>query len=328
MQTGGQQLTSSVAGSRTGWLAGPRRLVAAIGPLPIALVLVAIGVAVIQPRFATARNAENIVRQMAVLGILAGGQAFPILSGGLDISVGQVIGFTSLVTGLVMLQFGLLAGIISGILFGGVLGAINGIIISAFRVSPFVVTLGMGSFAYGGALTLTGGQVVFGLPAGFKWLGQGNLGMLPVPFAVAVLGFLTCWALLEKTVFGRYIYAIGGNEEAARLAGVNTRFYKALAYVTNGLLVGLASVVLTARVGSGEPNLGLGSELQALAAVVIGGVALGGGQGSIWGVAMGVLTLSLLSNGLDLLGVSTYTQLMVVGIVIVAATVVDQLRHR
>jgi ribose transport system permease protein len=305
-----------------------RRAVALIGPLPIALLFVVIVVGAAEPRFATGENIENVARQMAVLGIIAAGQALPILSGGFDISVGAVIALTSLVTGLALVKYGVLAGVIAGVLFGGLIGTMNGVIIAVFRVSPFVVTLGMASFARGGALTLTGGEVVFGLPEQFKGLAETNVWILPLPFVIAIFSFVACWLLLERTIYGRYIYAIGGNEEAARLAGVKTRVCKALAYTANGLLVGLASVVLTARVGSGEPNLGLGSELDAIAAVVIGGVALGGGQGSIWGVGLGVVTLSLLSNSLNLLGMSTYTQLMVIGGVIIAATIVDRLRHR
>lgn len=303
------------------------RLIVNVGPLPVVLLLVTLGIGVLEPRFLGLQNLENIARQMAVLGILAFGQAFPILGGGFDISVGAVVALTSLVTGLAIVNYGVLAGIMIGIMCGGLVGSINGVIISLFRVSPFVVTLGMASLAHGAALTLTGGQVIFGLPESFKWLGNGSFGALPVPFLLAVLTFAVCWLVLNRTAYGREIYALGGNEEAAWLAGVNTRLVKVLAYTTNGLFVGLASVILTARVGSGEPNLGIGSELQAIAAVVIGGVAIGGGQGSIWGVGLGVVTLALLSNSLNILGVSSYTQLMVIGAVIVAATVVDRLRH-
>lgn len=304
------------------------RLAANVGPLPLVLLGFAIVLAYFEPRFVSTVNLQNVARQSAVLAILAFGQAFPILSGGFDISVGSVIAFTSIVTGLIALNAGSIAGIVGGIFFAGLLGTATGLIIARFHVSPFVVTLGMASLARGAALTTTHGQVVYGLPEGFAFVGRGTLfGLVPMPIVAAGLTFLICWFILTRTPFGRYIYAIGGNEEAARYAGINVGQYKMLAYMVNGLLVGLGAVVLTSRVGSGEPNLGLGSELEAIAAVVIGGVALGGGQGSIWGVALGVMTLSLLSNGLNLLGVSTYTQLMVIGVVIIVATVVDQLRH-
>lgn len=300
----------------------------AVGPLPLVLLGFALALAYVEPRFLSAVNIQNVTRQSAVLAILAFGQAFPILSGGFDISVGSVVALTSIVTGLAMLQVGTVLGIMAGILFAGLIGMINGIVVSRFHVSPFVVTLGMSSLARGAALTTTGGQVVYGLPAAFAFVGQGVLfNVVPFPVIIAGIAFCACWFVLTLTPFGRYIYAIGGNEEAARFAGINVGLYTMLAYVVNGLLVGLGAVVLTSRVGSGEPNLGLGSELEAIAAVVIGGVALGGGQGTIWGVALGVVTLSLLSNGLNLLGVSTYTQLMVIGVVIIIATIIDQLRH-
>jgi ribose transport system permease protein len=184
----------------------------------------------------------------------------------------------------------------------------------------------MSQIARGVALLFTNGQVVYGMPDELKWLGIGSIGPIPTPLAIALTAAIACWLVLSRTAYGRFLYAIGGNEEAARLAGINVKRHKMLAYTINGVLVGIATIVLVGRVGAAEPNLGVGFELQAIAAVVIGGVALTGGRGGVWNVLLGVITLSLISNGLNLLGVSSYMQLVVSGLVIIIAVVIDRFR--
>jgi ribose transport system permease protein len=294
--------------------------------LPIAVVLVAVALSILTPSFLTKSNLENVGRQSAFLALLTFGQLFPVLSGGFDISVGFVVAFTTVVTATTVLQYGLVPGIVAGILFAAIFASLSGFIVARFSVSAFVVTLGAAQVARGGALMFTNGQVIYGLPTDFKQIGIGFIGPIPTPLAIAAIAFVACWFLLNRTVYGRYLYAIGGNEEAARLAGINVRLHKMLAYTINGILVGVAAVVLTARVGAAESNLGLGSELEAIAAVVIGGVALSGGRGGIWNALLGVITLSLISNGLNLLGVSSYLQLVVAGVIIVGAVLLDRLR--
>lgn len=277
-----------------------------------------------QPRFATFSNALNVTRQFSLLVIFAIAEIFPILGGGFDISIGAIIGMTSVIMAITTLKIGIIAGIICGTLIGGVLGMINGIVISKFKVSPFVATLGMMSAARGLALYIVDGRPIYGVPKGFDYLGAGYIGPFSIPFLVASIVFLASYLILTQTVFGRHIYAVGGNEEAARLSGVNTFTTKMFSYGLCGLISGLGGAVLTSRVNSGQPNLGGGTELEAIAAVVIGGIALSGGKGNIFGVVWGTLVISLLSNGLNLTNVSSYMQMVIIGIVIGLACIIDQ----
>lgn len=299
-----------------------------VGFLPAVIVLMVVITSVIQPRFATFSNLQNVSRQASFLAILAVAEMIPILTAGFDLSQGGIIGATSVVTAILTLDLGVLPGMIGGVIFGGLLGSVNGFAIAWFRISPFVVTLGMMSVARGMALIITNGQSIYGLPPSFKYIGTGYVGPVPIPVIVAALVFFFAHILLSKTRFGRYIYAIGGNEEAARLSGINVFKYKLLAYSFCGLLTGLAAVVFSSRVNSGEPNLGLGAALESIAAVVIGGVSLFGGEGRLLGVFFGVVVLSLLSNSLNLLNVSSYLQLMAIGAVIIVAVIIDQLRYK
>lgn len=296
----------------------------------MALVLLALMAyfSVSQPRFATWSNVQNLLLQMPALATLAVGQAFPIISGGFDLSVGSLTSVVSVVTAMVTLKFGLPAGILAGISVGGILGFINGWVISRLRILPFVQTLGMLSFASGLALWLTGGLPIENMPPSFSAIGTGSLGPFPIAAIVSFGIFALGWFLLERTVFGRYIYAIGGNEEAARIAGVPTARYVALAYTVCGLMTGVAGILLSSRVSSGIPTLGAGMELQAIASVVIGGVSLKGGIGRLPGVLLGVVVLSVIRNGLNLTNVSSYVQLMVTGLITVLAVAFDQVRTR
>jgi ribose transport system permease protein len=294
--------------------------------LPIALAFAFLALTVGAPGFLTRSNIENVARQSSFLALLAFGQLFPVLSGGFDISVGFLVAFTAVITATAVLQYGVIVGVLIGIIFATVFESLGGFVIARFGVSAFVVTLGTAQIARGGSLIFTNGQVIYGMPNDFKSIGIGNIGPFPTPLVIAGIAMAVCWLILNRTVYGRFLYAIGGNEEAARLAGINVRLHKTLAYTINGVLIGVASVVLTARVGAAEANLGLGSELQAIAAVVIGGVSLSGGRGGVRNALLGVITLSLISNGLNLLGVSSYLQLVVAGVVIMAAVLVDRLR--
>jgi ribose transport system permease protein len=305
----------------------PARFLLRSTGLPVMVVLLCIIFAVIQPRFATFSNLQNVSRQASLLAIIATGQAFPIISGGFDISIGSQIAAVSIVFALVTKQLGIPLGIVAGILFGSILGTANGLIIARFHVSAFVVTLGMMSFARGLALIITDGQPVFGMPPGFRYIGNEYVGPIPIPAIIAIAVFIVAYFILSRTRIGRYMYAIGGNAEAARLSGINVSSYQMLAYTFCGFFAAIMAVVLSSRVDSGQPAIGGGAEMEAIAAVVIGGVALGGGQGSILNVIFGVIIISLLSNGLNLINVSSYLQLMTIGAVIAAAVVIDQLRH-
>jgi len=227
-----------------------------------------------------------------------------------------------------MKNFGLVEGIVAGILAGGFAGLVNGLIIARARVPPFIATLGMLVAARGAALTLSGGLPIAGLPREFLVLGAGYLGPFPIPTVIAVVAFVLAHGILRRTRFGRYVYAMGSNEEAAVLSGINVANYKMLVYITSGLFAGIAGVILTSRVISGQPTLGEVQELYSIAAVVIGGGRISGGVGGIGTTLMGVLVLGILGNGLNLVQVSSYIQNIVIGAIIVGAVYVDLARER
>jgi len=298
-----------------------------VGMLPIVLLALIIFFYSLKPLFLSPANLSIVGRQMAFLVIIACAQMIPILTGGVDLSVGSITGLIGIISCLTTLQFGVLPGIAAGIVGGALVGLVNGSIIGRFRVAPFVVTLGMLSMARGLALTITSGQTVYGLPRSFRIFGASYIFDIPFPIFVAVGVICMTYVLLTKTRFGRYIYAIGGNSEAARLSGINVGLYLTAAYVFCGAVAGLNAIMLASRVGSGPPNLGSLLELDAIAAVVIGGVPLSGGQGKLSGVIFGAVILGILSNGFDLLNVSSFIQMIVIGAMIVLAIIVDKYRR-
>jgi len=298
-----------------------------MGFIPFLILLLALITAYNQKNFATFSNLQNISRQFSLLALIAVAQMFPVLVAGLDLSQGGVIGAVSVLSTLAISAFGVVPGCILGILIGGMFGLLNGGLISFFNISPFVVTLGMMSFSRGLALMITNGQSIYNLPDSFSYLGTEYLGPFPVPLIIAAFIFLISYIILRRTRFGRYIYATGGNEKASRISGINVRLIKTSAYVYCGLLTGLASIVISSRVNSGQPNLGMGAPLEAIAAVVIGGVSLFGGEGKLWGVFLGVVVLSLISNSLNILNVNSYLQMMIMAMVIILAVIVDRFRY-
>lgn len=273
--------------------------------------------------FLDASNLGNVARQSSALLIVACGQAFVILGGGLDLSVGSMIGVASVVAALMTLEYGILPGFASGILVALLIGGLNGLVVARLSLDPFIVTLASLSIVRGLALTLAGGTAIQGMPSDFSYIGYNDLLGLPIPAIVAGLVFLGAYAILRWTRFGRYVYAIGGNREAARLSGLPVARWRMAMYAMSGGLAGIAGVLLSSRVSSGQPTLGTGMELQSVAAVMLGGVSLYGGRGSLMGVLFGVLFISLLSNGLNLLNVSSYVQLMVIGVALVLAIALD-----
>ena len=287
--------------------------------MPAVILGLAIVFGAINPNFWSVTNLANVSRQMSILALLALGQTFAILSGGIDLSVGSLLALVSVVCAQQMKEFGLVAGIAAGILAGGFAGLINGLIIARARVPAFIATLGMLVSARGAALVLSGGLPIAGLPRQFLTLGAGYLGPFPIPTVIAVVAFLLAHVILSRTRFGRYVYAMGSNEEAAVLSGINVAKYKMLVYITSGLFAGVAGVILTARVISGQPTLGEVQELYSIAAVVIGGGRISGGVGGIGTTMMGVLVLGILGNGLNLIQVSSYIQNIVIGAIIVGA---------
>jgi ribose/xylose/arabinose/galactoside ABC-type transport system permease subunit len=301
-----------------------RRFGTLIGLLVLCAVLWAL-----TPHFLTVSNLLNIAQQTSINAIVAVGMTFVILSGGIDLSVGSIVAVAGVVLG-TLLQQGqpLPIAMAASIGVGVACGAANGALVSWGRLPPFIVTLGMMSVARGAALVLTEARPVSGFDAGFRSLATGSIAFVPAPVVVMILVYAVAHLVLTRTTFGRYVYAIGGNEEAARLSGVNVRAHKTAVYGVSGLTSAVAAIILTARLNSAQPIAGMMYELDAIAATVIGGTSLMGGEGSLGGTLVGALIMGVLRNGLNLLGVSSFLQQIVIGGVIVGAVLVDTILKR
>ncbi len=276
------------------------------------------------PHFLTVSNLLNVAQQTAINAVIAVGLTFVIISGGIDLSVGSIVAFAGVVMAtLLQRAVPVPLAILAGLGFGFGCGLANGLLISFGRLPPFIATLGMMSMARGGGLLFTDGRPVSGFDEGFRWLATGELLHVPVPVVVMLAVYAIAHFVLRLTPFGRYLFAMGGNEEAAVLSGVPVRFHKTLVYGVCGLLSALASVLLTARLNSAQPIAGINYELDAIAATVIGGTSLMGGQGSVVGTLIGALIMGVLRNGLNLLGVSSFVQQVVIGAVIILAVLLD-----
>jgi ribose/xylose/arabinose/galactoside ABC-type transport system permease subunit len=278
----------------------------------------------LSPHFLTASNLLNVAEQTSINAVIAVGMTYVILSGGIDLSVGSLVALSGVVMASALradaaLPLALLAGL--GVGIG--CGLVNGVLVTLGRLAPFIATLGMMSVARGLALLYTDGRPISGFEAAFRALATGRIGPVPVPVVVALVVYAIAHLVLTRTRFGRYVYAIGGNEEAARLSGVPVRFHKAMVYALSGATSALAAVLLTARLNSAQPIAGIMYELDAIAATVIGGTSLQGGTGSIGGTLIGALVIGVLRNGLNLLGISSFLQQVVIGVVIVGAVLVD-----
>ncbi len=284
---------------------------------------------VLTPHFLTVSNLLNIAQQTSINAIVAAGMTFVILSGGIDLSVGSIVALSGVALG-AMLQTGypLPVALAAALAAGTACGMLNGALVSVGGLPPFIATLGMMSAARGTALVFTEGRPISGFDDGFRALATGSIGFVPAPVVVMIVVYVVAHLVLTRTTFGRYVYAIGGNEEATRLSGVAVRFHKTLIYGTSGLISAVAAVVLTARLNSAQPIAGTMYELDAIAATVIGGTSLMGGQGTLAGTLVGALIMGVLRNGLNLLGVSSFLQQIVIGVVIVSAVLVDTFLKR
>jgi ribose transport system permease protein len=292
--------------------------------LPVAVLLLIIFFSAISPVFLSGPNFRNMGLAAAALAAVSFGQTFTILTAGLDLSVGSTVALVSIVAGLIMRQYGVPSGIIVALAVGCAVGLVNGLVITGLRVVPFIATLAMLSVLSGLALNISGGLPVSGLPSSFGDLAYTAYFGIPAPVLIAFATLIASHLLLRFTRFGRHIYAVGGNQQAARLSGIKTDRVKLAAYVVCGFCASVGSIILTARVASGQPSLGTSLPLESVAAVVLGGVSLFGGRGSVIGVAFGVAFVTILSNGLNLLNVSSYTQMMVIGAALIIAVALDQ----
>jgi putative xylitol transport system permease protein len=304
----------------------------------IALLLLCTYLTFANEYFLTIRNIVNVLRQVSINGILAIGMTFVILTRGIDLSVGSVVAFAGLVSAsfATTSSVGAVAGGLYpvwvalgvGIAVGSATGAFSGLIIARFHVPAFVVTLGMLSAARGAALLYANGRPIPALTPEYRWIGTGEIIGIPVPIIIFAAVVFAAWYLLTSTRFGRHVYAVGGNPHAAVVSGINIRRIHFFVYVISGALAGLAGMILAARTGSALPQAGIAYELDAIAAVVIGGTSLSGGIGTVRGTLVGALLIGIVNNGLDLLGVESYYQQIIKGVLIVAAVLLDQSRNR
>jgi len=292
------------------------------------IIVVMAGLSLLSPYFLTVSNLYNVMDQSVVVGMVALGQTLVILIGGIDLSVGSLAGVTGIVLGLVARGHGLFAGIVACLLAGAFAGVLNGVIITYGRVAAFVVTLGMMSIARSMAYVLSNASSITDLPASIGDLSSGMVAGLPVDFVCLVVLYALCWWFLSFAKGGRTLYAIGSNIEAARVAGLSINLWSVLAYVASGVMSAVAAIFLASRVLSIDPIGGTGLELDAIAAVVIGGASLFGGRGSIIGTLAGVFVMVFIRNGLNLLNVSPYWQGTAIGSIIIAAVLVERLLSR
>lgn len=295
----------------------------------VTLIVLFVALIIASPHFLTPTNLSSVVRQTAVINIMALGMTLIIISGGIDLSVGAILAMSGLL-GTMAMESGqpIFLGVAIGLATGTACGLFNGFLITRLRVNPFIVTLGTLGIFRGVTLIISNGLPVHKIPPAFSFLGEGNV--LGVPFVLWIL--LLCAAamhfLLEHTKLGRYAFSIGSNEQAAFYAGIPVGFHLNAVYAVGGLLTGLAGMIEASRLMTGQPTAGQGYELQAIAAVVIGGGSLRGGEGSVLGTLIGAFIMGLLSNGSDLLGISPYLQQAIIGAVIILAVTVDELRKR
>ena len=304
----------------------------AMKPL-VALLLMIIAMMFLSDHFATSDNLFNVLRQVSVNVCISVGMTMVILTGGIDLSVGSILALSGAVAagltrdGLAFPSMDLFVGITfwGGILAAlPILGMINGVMITTFKVPPFIATLGMLTIARGLTMLYTGGFPITGLGKGFEYVGTGWFLGIPMPVWIALIVVVVFAFVMRHTIFGRHIYAIGGNERASEISGIKVNKVKLLVYTLAGTLAGLAGLLVTARLDSAQPNAGASYELDSIAAVVIGGTSLSGGKGSIVGTIIGALIIGVLNNGLVLLGVSPFWQQVIKGIVILAAVILDK----
>lgn len=291
----------------------------------VVLILLFLFFSIASPSFINANNLINVVRQISMLGIASVGMTFALIVGGIDLSIGSQMSMVAVICSIMMTKLNInpcIASILCIILTSAV-GFFNGIIISKIKMPPLIVTLSTMIIIEGVAFIISKGIPIFGFPQGFSVLGQGYIGIIPIPVIIMIVILIIGAVILNKTYIGRYFYSIGGNEEASRLSGIDVDKIKCLAYTLSGLFAGIAGVILLSRTNSGQPTMGKGFEFDVLTAVVLGGVSVNGGVGKISNVISGILIIGVLNNGLVLMGMNTYVQSVIKGIVLLIAVAFD-----
>ena len=294
------------------------------------LIIVFVALSIASPYFLTSNNLFNIGVQVAVVAIIAVGQTLVILTAGIDLSVGSVAGFSGVVGAMAIAQAGIpvIPGVIIGILVGGVIGVVNGLLVTQMRLPPFIATLGMLGVARGLTFIVGGETAVYGLPDKFRLIGEGQIGPIPLPLFYLIVIAAIGYVVLSRTKLGRYAYAIGSNKEAARLSGIPLNRYVIGVYVISAALAGFGGMIAASRVHSGQPNYGVGLELDVIAACVIGGASLFGGVGTIGGTLIGAFLMAVIRDGAVLLNITQYYQQVIIGVIIWMAVWWDQVRRR
>ncbi len=326
--------------TETATKSGPNvfRVLKQFGPLLFLIVLIAVFTA-LKPGFIDPINVFNILRQISITGLIALGMTFVILTAGIDLSVGSLVALCGMVAAIVAkggtantmslsagaeAGFGWFAALLAALAVGSIAGGVQGVAITRLKVPPFVVTLGGLTIFRGITLTLSNGGPISGFGADFRWFGNGLIGPVPVPVIIFALAAIICHVVLRYTRYGRAVYAVGGNAEAARLSGLRVDGVLVSVYVIVGFLSGLAAFVLAARLNSAEAVAGIGYELTVISAVVIGGTSLFGGVGSVGGTVVGAALIGVLQNGLQFNNVSSYTQSIVIGLILIVAVAFDR----
>lgn len=323
-----------------------KKIISKLG-ISIVLFLMIIGMSFSSDVFLSTNNILNILLQVSVICIISVGMTYVILTGGIDLSVGSIVALSAVSLGIfihsgiawlgegasnIALLSVVLFSILGAIIVGALCGYVNGFIIVYCKVTPFITTLGMMGIARGLALTFSDGKTIYNFPEALRFLGNGQLHIsesinIPIPIIIALLIVIISYYVLTQTIFGRQIYALGGNREAVRLSGINTNKLEIKAYIINGALAAIGAVILVGRLNAAQPIAGNGYELDAIAATVIGGTSLIGGVGSVISTAMGALIMGVLQNGLTLLNVTSYLQRLIIGLVIILAVFLDQIRR-
>ncbi len=301
-----------------------------LGPV-IALIVLMVFVTILNPSFIKPSNLVNLLRQVSINALIAFGMSFVILTGGIDLSVGSVLALTSAIfAGLLGMGVPPFIGVLIALLIGCALGAINGFLITKGKMAPFIATLATMTIFRGLTLVYTGGNPItnFSNAFSYKFIVRGYVFGIPWPVILMVIFFAVAFVILNKTPFGRKTYAIGGNEKASFISGIKTDAVKVKIYAISGFLATLAGLILTSRLNSAQPTAGTAYEMDAIAAVVLGGISMSGGKGSIAGTLVGALILGTLNNGLNMLGVSSFYQQIVKGIVILIAVLIDRKRNK
>jgi ribose transport system permease protein len=298
--------------------------------IAVVLIVLIIFFSVATDSFLRTENLWNVTRQVAMLGISAVGMSCVILTAGIDLSVGSLMSLTNIFCATLMVRAGIhpVISVVLTLILAVFVGFVNGVFINEFDVPPLITTLGMMTSLRGLSYVLCGGMPIFGFPDHFRILGQGYIGKIPIPVIIMLCIFILGWIFLNKVRYGRYIYGLGGNEEAARLSGINVKHMKYMVYMLSAFLTGIASIIMLSRINTGQPKIGTGFEMQVITAVVLGGVSIFGGQGKLFSVFLGVLIMGVLANGMILMNVSEYYQMVTRGAVLLTAVVFDNLSKR